>query len=247
MGQERRARLERKEIRQELLAKRRERRRATWPLLVALLVGVGGGVALGYYKPGPLASLAESTNQEPSNQIEENNMTKATIKTDKGVIVLELNPEIAPKTVENFVKLAREKFYDGTTFHRVIEDFMIQGGDPLSKDDDPSNDGTGGPGYEFEDEINPKSLGLSAEVIAELEAQGYKYNYDLESWKMEKGVIAMANSGPATNGSQFFIVSTKAQPHLDGRHTVFGRVLEGMDVVTSISGGDKINTIEVAE
>ncbi|MFH0831105.1 MAG: peptidylprolyl isomerase [Parcubacteria group bacterium] len=174
-------------------------------------------------------------------------MITTTIKTDKGDITLELYPERAPKTVDNFVKLAKDKFYDGTTFHRVIEDFMIQGGDPLSKDDDPSNDGNGGPGYQFEDEINPKSLGLADDAIAELEGQGYKYNYDLESIKMEKGVIAMANSGPNTNGSQFFIVSTKAQPHLDGRHTVFGRVLEGMDVVTSIAGGDKINAIEIAE
>lgn len=174
-------------------------------------------------------------------------MIKATIKTDKGDISLELDPSIAPKTVDNFVKLAKDKFYDGTTFHRVIEDFMIQGGDPLSKDDDPSNDGTGGPGYEFEDEINPRELGLSDAAIADLEAQGYKYNFDLKSWKMEKGVIAMANSGPNTNGSQFFIVSTKAQPHLDGRHTVFGRVLEGMDVVANIAQGDTINTIEIAK
>jgi cyclophilin family peptidyl-prolyl cis-trans isomerase len=125
---------------------------------------------------------------------------------------------------------------------------MIQGGDPLSKDDDPSNDGTGGPGYEFEDEINPESLGLSSEAVASLESQGYSYNRDLTSIKMEKGVIAMANSGPATNGSQFFIVTTQAQPHLDGRHTVFGRVKTGLEeVANKIAGGDKITTIEIAE
>ncbi len=132
------------------------------------------------------------------------------LETNKGKITLELYPAAAPKTVENFIKLAMSGFYDGTLFHRVIKDFMIQGGDPLTKENptDWSRHGIGGPGYTFADEIN-----------------------DL---KMERGVIAMANSGPNTNGSQFFIVTAGAAPWLDGKHTVFGRVIEGMETITAI-------------
>ncbi|PIR74642.1 MAG: peptidylprolyl isomerase [Candidatus Magasanikbacteria bacterium CG10_big_fil_rev_8_21_14_0_10_47_10] len=132
-----------------------------------------------------------------------------TIQTSMGDIKLELFNDDAPKTVANFLKLASSGFYDGTTFHRVIPDFMIQGGDPLSKDNDPSNDGTGGPGYSFDDEINDH--------------------------KLVKGALAMANSGPNTNGSQFFIVTADATPWLDGKHTAFGMVTEGQDVVDAIS------------
>jgi peptidyl-prolyl cis-trans isomerase B (cyclophilin B) len=121
---------------------------------------------------------------------------KATIETEKGDIVIELFAKEAPKTVNNFVFLAREGFYNGTTFHRVIPGFMAQGGDP-------KGDGTGGPGYTFEDEINEH--------------------------RHVTGVVSMANSGPDTNGSQFFIAFSP-QPHLDGKHTVFGRVIKGMDV-----------------
>jgi cyclophilin family peptidyl-prolyl cis-trans isomerase len=149
-------------------------------------------------------------------------MTNATLHTNHGAIAVELYDEDAPKTVENFVKLARDGFYDGVIFHRVIPDFMIQGGDPTGT-------GTGGPGYAFEDEINEH--------------------------KIERGALAMANAGPDTNGSQFFVVTTQAAPWLDGKHTVFGRVTEGMDVVDSISAvetdsGDKPRepvTIERAE
>src|SRR3989338_5039473 len=131
---------------------------------------------------------------------QENNMTqpqttRAYISTNFGVIVIELFPDAAPKTVENFIKLAESGFYNGTKFHRVIKDFMIQGGDPNSKDDDWANDGTGGPGYAFEDEFNEH--------------------------KVVRGVLAMANSGPNTNGSQFFVVTATATPWLDGKHTVF--------------------------
>jgi peptidyl-prolyl cis-trans isomerase B (cyclophilin B) len=126
----------------------------------------------------------------------------ATLHTNHGSIALELYPDAAPKTVENFVKLARDGFYDGVTFHRVIPDFMIQGGDPTGT-------GSGGPGYSFEDEINEH--------------------------KVTRGALAMANAGPNTNGSQFFIVTADACPWLDGKHTVFGRVTEGMDVVDEIS------------
>jgi len=127
---------------------------------------------------------------------------KATLYTNRGIIGLDLFPSEAPKTVDNFVRLARTGFYDGVTFHRVIPDFMIQGGDP-------SGTGSGGPGYTFDDEINDH--------------------------KIERGALAMANAGPNTNGSQFFIVTTDAAPWLDGKHTVFGRVTSGMDVVDDIS------------
>jgi peptidyl-prolyl cis-trans isomerase B (cyclophilin B) len=125
------------------------------------------------------------------------------MNTTKGAITLELFDDDAPKTVGNFRKLAGDGFYDGVIFHRVIRDFMIQGGDPLGT-------GTGGPGYTFEDEIN--------------------------SHKVVRGALAMANAGPNTNGSQFFIVTTDAAPWLDGKHTVFGQVTDGMDAVDAIEG-----------
>ena len=133
-------------------------------------------------------------------------MTTATLHTNKGAISVELFDEDAPKTVENFVKLARDGFYDRVIFHRVIPDFMIQGGDPTGT-------GSGGPGYQFEDEFNQH--------------------------KVIRGALAMANSGPNTNGSQFFIVTADETPWLDGKHTVFGRVTDGMDVVDAISAVDR--------
>ena len=129
-------------------------------------------------------------------------MSKATLHTNAGAIVLELHDEDAPKTVENFAQLAGDGFYDGLVFHRVIPDFMIQGGCPRG-------DGTGDAGYKFEDEINDHAI--------------------------VRGTLAMANAGPNTNGSQFFIVTADACPWLDGKHTVFGRVASGMDVVDAIS------------
>jgi cyclophilin family peptidyl-prolyl cis-trans isomerase len=128
-------------------------------------------------------------------------MSTATLVTNAGPITVEFFDDDAPKTVANFRKLAGEGFYDGLTFHRVIRDFMIQGGCP-------EGTGTGGPGYTFEDEINEH--------------------------KVVRGALAMANAGPNTNGSQFFIVTTEAAPWLDGKHTVFGRVSEGMDQVDAI-------------
>jgi peptidyl-prolyl cis-trans isomerase B (cyclophilin B) len=128
-------------------------------------------------------------------------MSTATLHTNHGAIEVELFDDDAPKTVENFTKLARDGFYDGVIFHRVIPDFMIQGGDPTGT-------GTGGPGYQFEDEFNDH--------------------------KIVRGALAMANAGPNTNGSQFFIVTTDAAPWLDGKHTVFGRVTSGMEVVDAI-------------
>ena len=133
--------------------------------------------------------------------------------TDRGEIELELYPEHAPVTVNNFVFLAGDGFYDGVTFHRVIADFMIQGGDPTGT-------GRGGPGYRFADELAGNPL------------------------RHQRGVISMANAGPDTNGSQFFITHLP-QPHLDGKHTVFGKVLEGMDVVDAIRQGDCIRSVTV--
>jgi peptidyl-prolyl cis-trans isomerase B (cyclophilin B) len=130
-------------------------------------------------------------------------VSEATLHTNAGDIQLELFDEDAPKTVENFRKLAGDGFYDGLIFHRVIPDFMIQGGCP-------EGTGTGGPGYTFEDEINDH--------------------------KIVRGALAMANAGPDTNGSQFFIVTTGAAPWLDGKHTVFGRVTDGMETVDAIEG-----------
>jgi cyclophilin family peptidyl-prolyl cis-trans isomerase len=152
-------------------------------------------------------------------------MSQATMHTTHGTIALELFDEDAPKTVDNFRRLAADGFYDGIIFHRVITDFMIQGGCPQGT-------GTGGPGYTFVDEINDN--------------------------KIVRGTLAMANAGPNTNGSQFFIVTAEATPWLDGKHTAFGRVVEGLDTVDKIEGvetgaGDrpvdppKIERIELAD
>lgn len=184
-------------------------------------------------------------NRIHKEKITMSNLISATIETPRGNIELELDRNAAPKTVDNFVKLAKEGFYDGTTFHRVVEDFVIQGGDPLSKDSDPSNDGQGGPGYVFEDEINPKSIGVTDDVIKQNEAKGYVYNYNLTSLPNKVGAISMANSGPNSNGSQFFIITTTDQSHLNGLHTVFGNVKNGMDVVRQIQQGDIINKVEI--
>ncbi|MFH1714356.1 MAG: peptidylprolyl isomerase [Candidatus Nealsonbacteria bacterium] len=132
----------------------------------------------------------------------------AVLETNYGTVKIRMFPELSPKTVANFETLASDNYYDGIKFHRVIQDFMIQTGDPNSRDQDWSDDGIGGPGYDFEDEIN-----------------------DL---KMIKGKVAMANSGPDTNGSQFFILTADSATWLDGKHTVFGEVFEGMDVVLKI-------------
>ena len=132
-------------------------------------------------------------------------MSTAVVTTNKGVFELELFDADAPKTVANFVKLSKDGFYDGVIFHRVIPDFMIQGGDPTGT-------GMGGPGYQFEDEANDHGV--------------------------DRGVIAMANSGPNTNGSQFFIVTASSCPWLNGLHTVFGRVSSGMDVIDEIGSAE---------
>ena len=142
-------------------------------------------------------------------------MKIATFETDKGNIRIELFAEQTPITIKKFEQLCEKKFYDGLTFHRVIPNFMVQGGCPQGT-------GTGGPGYQFEDEFHP-----------DLKHDG-------------PGVLSMANAGPNTNGSQFFITHA-AQPHLDNMHTVFGKVIEGQDIVDAISQGDKMNKVTVTE
>lgn len=153
--------------------------------------------------------------QPPALEIDPAKKYKATIETARGNIVIELAPQYAPKTVNNFVFLARQGFYDDILFHRVISNFMIQGGDPTGT-------GSGGPGYKFEDETRGNPL------------------------KHETGVLSMANAGPGTNGSQFFITHAP-QGHLDGKHTVFGKVAEGQDVVNAIRQGDKMDKVTIEE
>ncbi len=215
-------------------------------LLIVIVVAVGGYYLL--QKDKGEFSMDQNQPSPTATATSLPDAIKVTMTTAKGDIVLELYPKAAPKTVANFVKLARDKFYDGTKFHRVIADFMIQGGDPLSKLDPASlpagrQVGTGGPGYTFEDEINPRSIGVPDDVIAQYEAQGYKYDLSLQSLPVDPGYIAMANAGPNTNGSQFFIVTTKPQQHLYGKHTVFGKVISGMDVVLKIKQGDVLKQV----
>jgi len=156
-------------------------------------------------------------NTSPALQIDPAKSYLATITTNKGAIELDLHPQHAPHTVNNFVFLAREGFYDGVAFHRVISNFMIQGGDPTGS-------GRGGPGYRFADELKGNPL------------------------KHETGVISMANAGPNTNGSQFFITHGP-QPHLDGKHTVFGQVAnkKSMNVVNAIRQGDVMQQVTITE
>jgi cyclophilin family peptidyl-prolyl cis-trans isomerase len=168
--------------------------------------------------------MAKQYAAPPSMVIDPKKKYKATFKTEKGDFVIELYADKAPQTVNNFVFLARDGFYDSTTFHRVIKGFMAQGGDPTGT-------GRGGPGYKFADEFNSSLKHSSA------------------------GILSMANAGPNTNGSQFFITYGPT-PHLDGKHAVFGKVISGMDAVNSIperdpgratTPGVKINTIEITE
>lgn len=179
-----------------------------------IIIGLAILVIAGAYflKTPKKETLPEATPQgtlEPMNQPNINPINQkvtATIKTSMGDIELELDGAKAPVTVGNFVALSKQNFYNGVTFHRVIPDFMIQGGDP-------TGNGTGGPGYEFQDEFNDR--------------------------KLVRGSLAMANSGPNTNGSQFFIVTADATPWLDGKHTNFGTVTKGMDIVDAISKVDR--------
>jgi peptidyl-prolyl cis-trans isomerase B (cyclophilin B) len=157
--------------------------------------------------------MAKQWQVPPAMQIDPKKTYQVTMETERGTIELELYPQHAPKTVNNFCFLAGEGFYDGLSFHRVIGNFMIQGGDPTGT-------GSGGPGYRFEDETRGNPL------------------------KHDKGVISMANAGPNTNGSQFFITHSP-QPHLNGRHTVFGKVVKGQEVVDTIRQGDRMVSVKV--
>lgn len=202
----------------------------------------------------PPESVTTTTTEEKSAIALLSGKHTAMIKTAFGDMTVELDADAAPKTVTNFIIHARAGYYDNLTFHRVIEDFMIQGGDP---------EGTGGGGESvygatFEDEINAGSYGLDTTTIADVappeqlkelpkemhswtiqeyyEAQGYVYNDALTSLPMKHGTLAMANRGANTNGSQFFIVHAEATPWLEGKHTVFGNIVKGMDVLDKIAG-----------
>jgi len=157
--------------------------------------------------------MSKQWDNPPEMQIDTDATYSVTMETSKGTIEIELFASAAPITVNNFVFLVRESYYDGVSFHRVIADFVIQGGDPTGS-------GAGGPGYRFEDE------------------------FDGNPHIHERGSLSMANAGPATNGSQFFICHSP-QPHLDGRHTVFGKVSAGLDIVDAIEQGDQMITVTV--
>jgi len=189
-------------------AKSRPRGRKMWPVFLVIgLAAVAILVVIVLNMPrgtGGDVTVPKTYSAPPPMIIDVDKQYTATIETEKGSIVLELFAADAPKTVNNFVFLAREGFYDGTTFHRVIPEFMAQGGDPTGT-------GTGGPGYMFEDEFSQR--------------------------KHTAGALSMANSGPNTNGSQFFIAYAP-QPHLDGKHTVFGQVIDGTDVLNKLTPRD---------
>jgi peptidyl-prolyl cis-trans isomerase B (cyclophilin B) len=190
-------------------AEMRHRRTTTLTLALTGLLAVGLFASACGDKVTATRSEEAAAEKQPFHWPDSPGLTAVLHVRDYGDIEVALYPELAPGTVDNFVKLAREGFYDGTTFHRVIPGFMIQGGDPNSKDDRPDNDGSGGPGYRIDDEFNAAPH--------------------------DRGTLSMANmSRPNTGGSQFFIVHGDS-PHLQGKHTAFGRVISGMEVVDSIS------------
>lgn len=193
-------------------------KKLVWPVVaIALIVGL---VLLTPKTIVWINSMNKITG--PFGEISREDLDKskfATLVTTEGDIKVSLFNEVAPNTVANFVVLANQDFYDGVLFHRVIDDFMIQTGDPLSKDDDPTNDGTGGPGYSFDDEITSDSA------------------------KLTRGILAMANSGANTNGSQFFIITKESTPWLDGKHTPFGSVVAGLDIVEKIGKTKTVDPI----
>ena len=231
---------EQRRIEREVVEAVTEKRSKTWLISTAAIFIVAAASVwfVIYYQ--------NSKKEKPVDTTSDKNPV-ATIETAKGNIVFELLPKAAPKTVANFIKLANEGFYNGVTFHRVVDDFVIQGGDPLSKNKTATNVGTGGPGYKFDDEISAKALGLSDTLIQQLQIKGYKFDDSLPSVHIKVGSVAMANSGPNTNGSQFFIVTTKDQPQLDGQYTAFGQVKEGMDVALKIVQGDEMQKVTVQE
>jgi peptidylprolyl isomerase len=193
--------------------------------LALVLLAAAAGLLFSLLRPKPAAPGELQWSEPPAMTIDVNKHYTATLHLDKGDIVIELLPQAAPITVNNFVFLARQGFYDGVTFHRVLSGFMAQSGDPTGT-------GSGGPGYTFQDEFSP---GLQFDA---------------------PGVVAMANSGPNSNGSQFFITYAP-EPHLTGVHTIFGRVTAGMDVAEKLTlrdpeanpleQGDVINSVTIDE
>jgi len=195
-----------------------------WVVLIGAVVLVGILAVLNYQKTDKALEGALLNNE--NKMTDEQSLNQVVLHTSVGDITIELFKDKAPATVKNFRDLIGKNFYDGVKFHRVIHDFMVQTGDPLSKEDDTSVYGQGGPGYTFPDEIN-----------------------DI---KIVRGIVAMANAGPDTNGSQFFIVTAVATPWLDGKHTAFGRVVSGMEVVdriedSKVDGNDLPRTPIVVE
>lgn len=193
-----------------------------------------------------------------ANPVLSDDNPRVRIVLPNGNIDIVLLEDAAPNTVANFIELIEKKFYDGLTFHRVIEKFMVQGGDPTGT-------GAGGPGYSFADEINPDALGLDKVTVREqlakcgqqappqianfkvkdlYERQGYKYTPGLPSYPMKRGVLAMANAGPNTNGSQFFLTHIDC-PWLDGKHTVYGVITSGQQLVDEMKPQEKIGRIEI--
>lgn len=221
--------------------------RNTLLYLLGILVAIGlllfvivqfGNTGFGFF------NTADKTySQVPEKVLVDGKNYQAIIKTNFGNIKLDLFEANAPTTVNNFVFLSRDNFYDKTKIHRVDRDFVIQLGSRLTLDNDPDNDSLGGPGYRFSNEINWDSLGLSADQKAQLTQEGFKSDSTVQSIPLDKYIVAMANAGPDTNGSQFFITTaTKDNDSIkaiEGKHTVFARVIEGMDVV------DRINEVEV--
>jgi cyclophilin family peptidyl-prolyl cis-trans isomerase len=181
-----------------------------------------------------------SFDNAPSMALQSGKDYRAKVYTNEGVIEIDLYEENAPVTVNNFVFLTKKRYYDGVKFHRVVKDFLIQTGSRNTiTNNDPNDDALGDPGYTFADEINWDSLGLSAAKKAELKAAGYSNDTSVKSRRLEKYSVAMANAGPDTNGSQFFIVTADNNDSrldtLQGRHTVFGTVVSGFDVLQKIN------------
>ncbi len=178
-------------------------------------------------------------NSQPAYFLQSDKDYRAIIRTNRGDFEIDLYERSAPKTVNNFVFLADEGYYDGVSFHRLIRDFLVQTGSRMTLDNDPDNDAIDDPGYFFEDEINWDSLGLSSAKRDELQRAGYSNDQGIQSRRLEKYSVAMANAGPDTNGSQFFIIladnSDSRLDVLQGRHTVFGTVVSGFQVLDTIN------------
>ncbi len=180
--------------------------------------------------------------EPPEMMIEEDVDYKAVIKTTEGDFTIDLFEKNAPKSVNNFVFLSKDDYYDGVRFHRVIDDLLIQTGDRNTMDSDPENDGMGDPGYTFDDEIGWNSLNLSRAKRQQLSNLGYSNDKDVKSKHLKMRSVAMANSGPDKNGSQFFIVTADSDDEtikgLEGKHTVFGKVVSGWDVIEKIESAE---------